>query len=83
MAYDRFLIAPLQTGLVTDVPAWQIPEDAFQKLNNAYIHKGVVRKRFGSRLIGGTTVSNVLDQLASRLRINVGTTDGACYRPYL
>lgn len=79
MAYDRFLIAPLQSGLITDVPAWQIPEDAFQKLSNAYIHKGVVRKRFGSRLVGGTTLPSMLDQLASRLRVNIGTTDAVGY----
>ena len=77
MAYDRFLIAPVKTGLVTDVKAWQIPEDAFARLNNAYVHKGIVRKRFGSRLMGGSNASSMLDQLFSRLRILIDTTDGA------
>ena len=75
--YDRFLIAPIKTGLVTDVKAWQIPEDAFARLNNAYVHKGIVRKRFGSELMGGSSASSMLDQLNSRLRIDVDTTDGA------
>jgi len=77
MAYDRFLIAPIKTGLVTDVEAWQIPEDSFARLNNAYVHKGVVRKRFGSQLMGGSADISMLDQLNSRLRILIDTTDGA------
>jgi len=75
--YDRFLIAPINSGLITDVKAWQIPEDAFARLNNAYVSKGIVRKRFGSELMGGSTASSLLDQLNSRLRISVTTTDGA------
>jgi hypothetical protein len=77
MAYDRFLIAPIKTGLVTDIEAWQIPEDAFERLNNAYVHKGVVRKRFGSTLTGLDTGNPMLNQLNSRLRVLLGTTDGA------
>jgi hypothetical protein len=77
MAQDRFLIAPLESGLITEATAWQIPEDAFARLKNAYIHKGVVRKRFGSQLMGGTSASTLLDQLKSRLRLNIDTTDGA------
>jgi len=77
MAYDRFLIAPMKTGLITDVKAWQIPEDAYTRLNNAYIHKGVVRKRFGSQLMAPTSSASQLDQLNSRLRISTDTTDGS------
>ena len=29
MAYDRFLIAPINTGLQTDLRPFLIPEDAF------------------------------------------------------
>ena len=77
MKYDRFLIAPMKSGLITDIKAWQIPEDAFARLNNAYIHEGILRKRFGSLLMGGTNVASTLDQLASRLRIEIGTTNGS------
>ena len=76
MAYDRFLIAPMESGLATDVKAWLIPEDAFARLNNAYINKGIVRKRFGSQLMGMSSATSLLDQLASRLRILVETTNG-------
>ena len=72
MAYDRFLIAPIKSGLVTEIKAWQIPEDAYTRLNNAYIHKGVIRKRFGTQLMG-----TAQSPLTSRLRVKVGTTDGA------
>ena len=77
MAYDRFLIAPIKTGLVTDVKPWQIPEDAYTRLANSYISKGSVRKRFGSTLIGGSSAISMLDQLNSRLRVLIDTTDGA------
>jgi hypothetical protein len=70
MAYDRFLIAPLNTGLETDLKPWQTPDDSFSELNNAYVFRGRVRKRFGSTLTG-------TNQLNSRLRISLGNTDGA------
>jgi hypothetical protein len=74
MALDKFLIAPMSTGLETDVKPFLIPDDAFSQLNNAYIYRGRVKKRFGSSyLISGT--SN--PQLASRLRMIIAKTDGA------
>jgi hypothetical protein len=73
---DRFLIAPFQSGLITGTSPWQIPEDAFEMLNNAYVFRGKVKKRFGSRYTGDSA-SSTYAQLSSRLRINIGTTDGA------
>jgi hypothetical protein len=67
----------MKGGLITDAKAWQIPEDAFARLNNAYVSKGIVRKRFGSELMGGSALSSILDQLNSRLRVSLGSTDGA------
>jgi hypothetical protein len=66
MAFDRFMIAPFNTGLQTDERPFLIPEDAFTTLQNAYVFRGRVRKRFGSTLMD----PNVLN---SRLRIQVGT----------
>ena len=74
MAYDRFLIAPINTGLETDVRPFLIPDDAFARLQNAYVFRGRVRKRFGSRLMN-TGVATNIQQLFSRLRIQVNTTD--------
>lgn len=83
MAQDRFLIAPVKSGLKTNLKPWLIPEDSFAKLENAYMHEGRIRKRFGS-LFTGTGWSSALTQpLFSRLRIAltggaaVGITDGA------
>ena len=74
MAYDRFLIAPFNSGLHTDLRPWLIPDDAFERLLNAYVFRGRVRKRFGSILMGqGDADSPLTNQLFSRLRINLGT----------
>lgn len=73
MAYDRFMIAPISTGLETDVKPWILPDDAFATLTNAYVFRGRVRKRFGSYLTG----ADPSDPQLSRLRIQVNTTDGA------
>ncbi len=68
---DRFFIAPYDenSGLQTSYKPWLIPDEAFSELNNAYVFRGRVRKRFGSRWIGDNS-------LVSRLRINVGTITG-------
>lgn len=71
MAADRFLIAPFEknSGLRTDTKPWLLPEVAFEELTNAYVFRGRVRKRFGSRWMSNT-------QLGSRLRIALRTAPG-------
>ena len=76
MPIDRFVIAPLDTGLQNDVKPFLIPDDAFAELNNAYIFRGRVTKRFGSRLMNMTVDDNVA-QLYSRLGLQIGVTNGA------
>ena len=68
---DRFFIAPYaeNSGLQTNLKPWLIPDEAFSELNNAYVFRGRVRKRFGSRWTGGS-------QFSSRLRINIGSITG-------
>ncbi len=75
MPMDRFLIAPLDSGLTRNSPPWIQPDDAFEYLQNAYVWRQRVRKRYGSELMG-------LTQLQSRLRASlaaggagVGITD--------
>lgn len=77
MAYDRFLIAPINSGLQTNLKSWLIPDDAYAKLQNAYVFRGRVRKRFGSRYMGYGWATDQTAQLNSRLRILLGVTDGA------
>lgn len=77
MAFDRFMIAPINTGLQTNLKPWLIPDDAFESLINAYVFRGRIRKRFGTTL-SGQGATNVTEQiLRSRLRYNIGTTNGA------
>lgn len=72
MATDRFFIAPYDenSGQINNLKPWLIPDNAFSVLSNAYVFRGRVRKRFGSRYVGNNA-------LTSRLRVNIGTTDGA------
>ena len=66
MPFDRFLIAPINSGLQKNLRPWLIPDDAFDYLQNAYVFRGRVKKRFGSTFMGTS-------QYMSRLRINIGT----------
>jgi hypothetical protein len=63
MPTDKFLIAPYdkESGLQTDIRPWLVPDTAFSELNNAYVFRGRVRKRFGATSQG-------------RFRINIGVT---------
>lgn len=72
MATDRFLIAPFdkESGLQRNVKPFLIPDSAFSELNNAYVFRGRVRKRFGSRWMGNT-------QLESRFRIKLPVKSNA------
>lgn len=72
MAYDRFMIAPINGGLQTDLLPWQIMDDSFSKMENAYIYRGRVRKKPGTRYMNNQ-VPVGLQQLYSRLRITVTT----------
>ena len=65
MPLDRFMITPINGGLQTDLKPWLVPDDAFSQLNNAYIFRGRVCKRFGSRYMNGTVAQSVA-QLNSR-----------------
>jgi hypothetical protein len=76
MPMDRFLIAPLDTGLQTDMKPWLIADDAWAQLNNVYVFRGRARKRFGSTYMGvGTNLTQ--QALRSRLSILIGVTDGS------
>ena len=68
MPFDRFLIAPFNSGLETDLRPWQIMDDSFPVLKNSYVFRGRVRKRAGSILM-------TISPLGSRLRVLIGTTD--------
>ena len=75
---EKFFIGPMQSGLRKDVKPFLINDDAFARLQNAYVFRGRVRKRFGERLmIPNTGHTNGFEHLTSRLRLSVGVTDAA------
>lgn len=74
MSGKAYFIAPYETGLAKNVRPWLTPDEAFLRLNNAYVWRGLVKKRVGSRLYSGATLTE--QQLNSRVRIQINTTDG-------
>lgn len=76
MAVQKFLIAPQDKGQEDRFKPWLINERAYQQLQNAYIWRGSLKKRFGANPMN-TTVDPEDQQLFTRLRVDIGTTDGA------
>lgn len=70
MSLQTYLIAPYEIGEQTNLKPWLLPEKAFEELEDCYVWRGIVRKRFGYNLIGE-------NDLKSRLRVNIGNTDGS------
>lgn len=71
MPLKRYLIALYGDGLVDNLKPWLIPDKAFQEMNNVYTFRGRIRKRWGTVFIDDNE-----SQLSSRLRVNIGSTDG-------
>ena len=74
MPLDRFMIAPIQGGLQTDLKPWLVPDDAFAQMNNMYIFRGRFRKRFGSRYMN-SEIDQRYAQLNSRVCITLGAAN--------
>jgi len=68
---DKFLIAPINSGLHTDLVPFLTPEDSFTTLKNMYISDGKIVRRPSTYLLDTTNARG----LNSRLRVNIGTTD--------
>ncbi len=52
MAQQTFLIAPIEEGLINRTEPWLIPNNAFAKLENAYVWRGKIRKKSGYTFLG-------------------------------
>ncbi len=74
MAEERFLIAPFDKGSQSNVKPWLLMDEAWALQRNMYTWRGSIKKRFGSRYMNDSKVS-LLQQLFSRLRMQVGTID--------
>lgn len=65
MAYQAYPISNFATGLYDVRDPWLTPADGFPEMNNAYIRRGVIRKRKGYSQLGqfshevGTAITNI------------------------
>ncbi len=78
MASDRFYISAYNknSGLFNALKPFAVPDKAFAKLNNAYVWRDRVRKRFGSRWLANTQLQTRLRINLGEYRVQVGTTNG-------
>ena len=51
-ALQPFLISEFKSGINTYLKPWVRPMDAFEPLLNAYVYRGIVKKRNGSTIFG-------------------------------
>jgi hypothetical protein len=77
MPFDRFLIAPVDKGLTKNVPPWLIPDEAFDYMQNAYVFRGRIRKRYGSFLMGLTQYNSRLRTSLAAGGSGIGITNGS------
>ena len=75
MSAKSFLISDFKTGKEVDVEPFLLPEDAFPILEDAFVWRGRVRKKFGYNFFPPDGI--VPNHLLSRLRVNLGNIDGA------
>jgi hypothetical protein len=71
---DKYLIAPYQSGLKTDMAPWLLPEDAFTRMENACVFRGKIKKRFGSEFTGTGAANADMEALYSKARIALPST---------
>lgn len=81
MAFDRFLIAPIKFGLNTYGKSWLQPKDAFELLQNTYVFRGRLRKRFGTRMMGPSPLNTRLRISLAAAGAGKGITDGSGNTP--
>lgn len=46
------IIAPFKEGERQDTESWLLPNDAFEYLENVFLRRGIIHKRYGSRYFG-------------------------------
>ena len=61
---DKLIVGPISKGLKTNVTPFNIDNDSFPVLQNAYQWRGRIKRKRGTSLLG-------------RLNRNIGTTDGS------
>lgn len=74
MPQQKFAIIPFDKGQETRVKPWLIPNEAFAYLQNCYVWRDTLKKRFGSTVLN-ESVDISVQPLFTRLRVSIGTTD--------
>jgi len=84
MKFQKFLIGynDSNASLQTDLRPWLISDNAFESLQNAYVFRGRVRKRFGAKFLN-EGVSASIAHLYSRLRISLGNSVGTVFNGFV
>jgi hypothetical protein len=76
MPLERFLIANERVGMENRIKPWLLADTAYEQLNNAYVYREYIRKRFGSRyMIPVNAYPAGFEQYPSRLAVSAGTFD--------
>ena len=52
MPYQDMIIAPFKEGERQDTESWLLPNDAFEYLENVFLRRGIIHKRYGTRYFG-------------------------------
>ena len=85
---EKFTIAPFSDGLDREAEPWLLPNEAFVKMENAFLRRGVLQKRYGYKQLAiggeGTGVSCQSRVVTSQVVVtgeSLGNTDGAGAAP--
>jgi hypothetical protein len=88
--YQPFLISEFKTGLNTLLKPWIRPADAFEPLTNAYVYRGILKKRNGSTKFGNQLaekkpvmgIMQFVNETTSAIKLVIATTQNAyLYNP--
>lgn len=52
MNYEPFLVAPLNSGIATYLKPWLEPDNAYVEMEDCYLYRGVMQKRYGYNQYG-------------------------------
>lgn len=72
-SYQPFPIAEFKTGLYDYTQSWVRPLDAYEPLENAYVYRGILQKRNGSRRLGNSAVADGLPIMGIMQWVNPDT----------
>lgn len=82
--YEGFPIYDFKSGLEIDKESWLLPKDAFKKLKNAFVQRGVLQKRKGYSVWGRFVNAKTAEALGTTVDLQLtynGTLANGPLRP--